>query len=147
MFTFHYKLPEGSKKAVYEAEFYQLKARKRVLYEDNREFRTGLRYLIWSQYARVFYERVLDHKSTTEEDISYYLLKGILYVYPTEQNREDILKDIKSSQLGYYTLMKRRTAEMDYERKVNERNDGNGYQHKLHVYKHIKDKYKIKKKK
>ena len=143
----HRKLPEGAWKARTESEFYRLKHRKRVLYEDNRELKEGLRYLIWSRYARAFYERLLDPRATTEDDISYYQLHGLLFLYPTEENKEEIREDVAQSQLGYWLLMERRQAEMNYERKMKERNNGDGYQYQVQLYKRIKDKYKIKKSK
>ena len=53
----HKTRPEGAFRCRYEAEVYQLKNRKKVMYEANRELRVGYRYLIWSNYARVYYER------------------------------------------------------------------------------------------
>ena len=134
----HHKLPEGCAKALFESEFYRLRYRKKMLYEDNREFREGLRYLIWSRYGRCWWERTLGTYNETEEDISYFLSYGWLWLYPTEEQKEEIREDVEKNGIGYYPLMKRRQAEMNWERHNATRNDGNGWLYRMDKYKREK---------
>jgi hypothetical protein len=138
----HNTLPEGAWRARDESEFYQLLPRKKNLYEENRELREGLRYLIWSRYARRYYERILDKQATTEEDISYYLQRNWLFIYPTEENKNWIREEVEKHKLGYWKLMRRRQGEMDWERHNQKRNDGNGYAYRMEKYKQEKNKYR-----
>ena len=85
----------------YEAEFYRLKHRKKVAYSGNIELRIGLRYLIWSRYARCYYERRVDDL-TSPENIEYYGKRGWLYLWPDEENKEEIREDVKKHKMGYW---------------------------------------------
>jgi len=143
--VFHDKLPDGCWKARYEAEFYRLLPRKRQAYEGNREFKS-IRYLIFSKYSRKFYERTLSD-ADTEENIAYYLLQGLLYIYPTDEDKEEIREDVEKEKLGYWLLNKRRQAEMDWDRQRGLRNDGNGFQYRLNKKRETINKLKVKKKK
>ena len=134
----HHKLPEGAVRARYESEFYRLRHRKKMLYEDNREFRPELRYLIWSRYGRCWWERTLGTYNETEEDISYFLSYGWLFLYPTDEQKEEIREDVEKNGIGYYPLMARRQAEMNWERHNQIRNTGNGYQWRMDKYKREK---------
>lgn len=140
---YHKTLPEdGCWRAVYESEFYRLRYRKKMLYEDNREFKEGLRYLIWSSYGRRWYERRLLTGITTEEDISYYVGRKMLWIYPEEDHREEIREEVEKAKLPYWELMKIRQAEMDFERHSQLRNDGDGFKYKMMVYKRDKQRHK-----
>ena len=125
----HKKLPDGAFKAKYESEFHILKQRKKVLYEQNKELHIGLRYLIWSRYARCYYERVINEE-TDADNITYYLKRGFLYLYPTEQNKEDIREDVKKHKMGYYPLMEKRQMELDHERHLRFGNKQDAYKTK-----------------
>ena len=127
--AFHDKLPEGCWKAIYEAEFYRLKKRKKVLYEENRELKHGLRHLIWSRYARIWYERTID-EHTLDENIYWYHKCGWLCIYPTEENKEDIREDVEKSGMGYWPLMRKRQLEIDHERHLQFGEKGNGFEYK-----------------
>jgi len=141
----HRKLPEGSYKPKYEAEFYRLLPRKRQLYENNRELRKGLRYLIWSRYSRCWWERVLSD-TDTEENIRYYLSMGWLVIWPTEEQKQDIRDEVEREQLGYWTLNYRRQTEMDHERHKMGKKVGNGDKYWLKYRQEQINKLKKKKK-
>jgi hypothetical protein len=129
----HKKLPVGAVKAKYEAEFYRLKERKKVLYEQNKELHIGLRYLIWSRYARCYYERVVNEE-TDADKITYYLKRGFLYLYPTEQNKEDIRDDVKKHKMGYYPLMEKRQTELNHQRHLLFGNKQDAYKTKDKIF-------------
>jgi len=138
----HKTLPEGSFKAKYESQFYRLKKGKKMLYESNREFKEGMRYLIWSRYSRQWYERRLLTGSTTEEDIAYYLNRQMLWLYPEEEHKQEIRDEVEKAKLPYWELMKRRQGEMDWDRIQRERNDGNGFKLRMKLYKEAKNKHR-----
>lgn len=120
---------EGCWKMRYEAEVYRLKTRKKVLYTENREIHAGLRMLLWSRYAGVWYIRHLN-KETLEENIYYYQSYGWLWVYPTDENKQAIREDVKKNKMGYWPLMEKRQAEMDHQRHIQDANRGDGYKYK-----------------
>lgn len=138
------KLPQGAYKAMVEAEAYVLKSRKRFMYESNRNLHMGLRYLVWSRYAKGFWERTVT-EITDPVDIGYYLLRGWIWWWPTEENKDTIKSDVHKSGLGYRDLMTRRQAEIDKERNELYGNRGNGWQYYKKHFQEIRDKYKIKK--
>ena len=74
----------------------------------------------------------------TEEDISYFLSYGWLWLYPTEEQKEEIREDVEKNGIGYYPLMRRRQAEMNWERHNATRNDGNGWLYRMDKYKREK---------
>lgn len=143
--TFHSTLPSGAWRARYEAEFYRLKKRKRQLYEGNREFKP-IRYLIFSRYSRIYYERTLSD-ADTEENIAYYLSQGLLFIYPTDEDKQEIREDVEKEELGYWPLNERRQAEMDWDRQRQTRNDGNGFLYRLNKKRDTINRLKVKYKK
>jgi len=143
--TIHDELPTGTYSPLYESEFYRLLPRKRQLYEENRTLRYGLRILLWSRYSRRWYERVINEE-TLDETLAYYFFMGLVRIYPTEENKEEIREDVTKSGLGYKTLMYRRQQEMEWERKKNTGNDGNGWRYWLNFRRKEIDRLKIKKK-
>jgi hypothetical protein len=141
----HKKLPEeGCWRMRHEVEMYRLLPRKKLMYEFNRTFKQGIRYLIYSRYARVWYQRELDSEATTEEDISYFMEVKLLWLFPTEEYKEEIREDVEKAGIGYFQLMARRQAEMDWERLSQEKNDGNGFHWRMKVLKEEKNKYRKK---
>jgi len=122
----HDKLPDGAWKARYEAEFYRLLPRKRQMYDGNYEVKEGLRYLIWSHYARKYYERTLNPLQDTEENIQYYVKQGVMYIWPTEDNKQEIREDVEREKLSYWKLMYRRNMELEFDRNKNNKHTGNG---------------------
>ena len=122
----HKRLPEGTVKVRYEAQFYRLKPRKKVAYSANIELHIGLRYLIWSRYARCFYERVVDD-NTLPENISYYTKPGILFLWPTEENRQEIKEDVAKHKTSYWQMIEKRQLEVDHERHLLYANKGDAY--------------------
>jgi len=122
----HKTLPDGAWKAKYESEFYRLIGRKRQMYTGNYEMKYNLRYLVFSKYARVFYERILDEEKEPEENIRYYIQCGILWMYPTGEQQEEIREDCKKENLGYWKLMFRRQQELDWDRQRRGKPTGNG---------------------
>ena len=90
--------------------------------------KAGLRYLIWSRYARVYYERILNPLQETEENIIYYVKQGLLHLWPNEDNKEEIREDTKNENLGYWKLMYRRQTEIDFDRQKRGDLTGNGDQ-------------------
>ena len=129
----HRRLPDsGVWKAKFEAEFYRLLPRKRQMYEGNYEMKAGLRYLIFSRYARVYYERRLNPLQETEENIIYYVKHGLLYLWPNEEDQEEIRLDTQNEKLSYWKLMYRRQTELDFDRreKMGRTGDGDQWWHK-----------------
>lgn len=133
----HKTIPKGAVKVKYEAEFYQLKERKKVMYQNNRQLRVGLRYLIWSRYSRCWFERSV-REYDDEEDYRYYVNLGWLWLYPTEENKEEIRADVAKSKMGYYALMKKRQIEADHERHLLHGNKGDGYKTRNKFYRQIR---------
>jgi len=125
----HKELPDGAYKAKFESEFYELKERKKVMYDSNKQLRTGLRYLIWSKYARVWYEREID-EHTLPDNIAYYFDAGWLWLWPTEENKGAIRDDVQKSKMGYQKLMEKRQLEIDHEHHLLYGNKADGYQFK-----------------
>jgi len=109
------KRPEDAFKCKYEAELYRLKPRKRIAYEKNIELRLGLRYVLWSRYSRRFYIRQIQDQ-TSPDTLAYYIALGWLWLWPTEENKDEIRTDVKKSKRSYYDLMKLRQTELDQER-------------------------------
>ena len=124
---------------------YRLLPRKKNLYKDNREYREGIRYLIWSFYSRKYYERYLS-PAEPEENIVYFVNRGILFLYPDEQHKQEIREEVEKSGLSYYKLRWRQHNEWLWEEKKSEKNDGNGYNYWLQYRRSQIDKLKIKKK-
>lgn len=129
----HRKLPEGAWRARYEAEFYKLKPRKKVAYENNKELRVGLRHLIWSKYAHCFYERRITD-GTLPENITYYTKAKLLYLWPDEENKKEIREDVEKHKMGYWTLMQKRQLEMEHERHLVVGNKGEAYKTKDQIF-------------
>lgn len=133
----HRTLPDGAYKARYEAEFYVLRERKKVMYEDNRTLHVGLRYLIWSSYSRRFYVRTVKEHDDGE-DYRYYVGAGYLWIYPTEENKDAIREDVERHGLGYYALQEKRQTEVDHERHIKYGNKGDGWQYKQKIFRKIR---------
>ena len=95
---YHKERDDGAFKVRYESEVYRLLPRKQMLYEANRELRFGFRYLLWSRYARGYYERVIDDR-TAPENLKYYIDKGWMWWFLTDLNKEEIREDVERSQL------------------------------------------------
>ena len=129
----------------YESEMYRLLPRKRFLYIDNRELREGIRYLIRSRYSKGWYERVLNSQQTTEDDIRYYVERGMIWLWPLGEHQEEIRNEVNQGGLSYRQLQIKRMNEINWERHPIEGNRGDGYQLKASTYQAIKDKFKIKK--
>ena len=125
----HKTLPEGALKVKKEAQFYRLKKRKKVMYESNKELHVGMRYLIWSRFARVWYERVVD-EGTLEDNINWYTMCGWLWLYPTETNKNEIREDVEKHKIGYWALMEKRQTEIDHENHLRYANKGDGFRYK-----------------
>jgi len=123
--TFHDKLPSGSFKCMWSSEFYMLLPRKKRMYIQNRILRPDLRHLLFSRYARVFYERIID-ETTLEDNLLYYLKQGILYMWPDEDTIEEIREEMTKEDLSYRELMWRRNAEIEYEVRLKGKPTGNG---------------------
>lgn len=115
-----------------------------MAYEENRVLHEGLRYLIWSRFSKRWYERVVD-KATLEDNIGYYSQAGMLWIYPTEENKETIREDVKKSGLTYKELMTRRQAEIDIERHKKWGNKGDGYRYWQKYRRELINKLKSKK--
>jgi len=124
----HKTLPDGAYKCRWEAEFYVLKKHKRMAYEANRTLHEGLRYLIWSNFSRCWYERVIDTQ-TLEDNIGYYAKAGLLWIWPTEESKETIRADVKKAGLSYTQLMTRRQNEIDIERHKHHGHKQNAWQY------------------
>ena len=122
------EIPEGAVKCKYEAELYKLKKKKRIAKEDNLEMREGMRYLLWSRYARGYYERRLDSVKTTSDILAYYILQGWIWLWPTDEFKDEIRADVKKSGRKYYELMKLRQTELDQERHERTGHKGNAFQ-------------------
>jgi len=137
--------PNGCWKAKYPSEFYRLLPRKRQMYRDNREYRHGIRYLIWSSYARCWYERHLS-QADTEENIEYYVHRGMVWLWPDEEHQQEIREEVERSGLTYWKLRWRQHNEMLWEEHKEKANDGNGYRYWLDYRRAQIDKLKIKKK-
>lgn len=140
----HRAVPDGAYKARYESEFYRLLPRKRQMYDGNYEVKTGMRYLIWSRYARVYYERHMDPSRETEENIQYFVQQGMLHIWPTEEDKEEIKADVANEKLNYWRLMYRRQTELDFDRQKRGRPTGNGDQWLRKYRREQIDKLKIK---
>jgi hypothetical protein len=100
----HKNLPRGAVKCRYESEMYRLKYRKKMLYEDNRELFIGLRYLLWSRYSRMYYERVIDNE-TLPENLAWYIRAGWLFIWPTSDNKDLIREDTNKANLGWRQIL------------------------------------------
>ena len=100
----------------------------------------GYRILLWSRYARVFYERTID-ENTLDENLHYYLKQGILYLWPKEETIEQIRKEMADADLSYRELMWRRNAEWEYYEKHNSRPTGNGDRYWANYFKTEYQKY------
>ena len=103
------------------------------MYDSNKELFIGLRYLIWSKYAKCWYERVIDTE-TLPENIAYYAKAGVLWLWPTDENKEDIKADVEKHKMGYYKLMEKRQLEIDHEHHLLYGNKGDGYKYKNNWY-------------
>jgi hypothetical protein len=136
----HKKLPEGSFRPKWRSELYELLPRKKRMYPENRKLRVGYRYLLYSKYAKVFYERVID-EHTLDENLHYYLTYGILFLWPTEETIGQIREEMEQAQLSYRELMWRRQAEWNYFERNNSRPTGNGDQFWKKFYKDEYQKY------
>ena len=110
------------------------------MYIDNRILRPSYRHLLWSRYARVFYERRID-ESTLEDNLLYYLKQGILYMWPDEDTLEEIREEMRKAELSYTELMWRRNAEMEYEVRLKMKPTGNGDQYFENYFKTEYQKY------
>jgi len=142
----HEKLPpKGCWKVKYVSELYQLKPRKRQMYRDNREFRYGIRYLIYSRYARVWYERELTDQET-EENLEYYVAMGWVWLWPTEEHQEKIREEVEANGISYFALRYRQQQEMEWEDLKDGRNDGNGWHFRVKYTREQIDKLKKRKK-
>ena len=127
----HKKLPTtGCWKVRYVSEMYRLLPRKRQLYRDNRELRYGMRYLIWSRFSRTYYERTLS-LTETEENIEYYIAMQWVWLWPTEEQQEEIREEVEKAGIGYFKLRYRQQNEMEWEDLKDRRNTGNGYRWRL----------------
>jgi len=121
----HSRLPKGAFRPRWDIEYYKLKARKKRAYPDNIELREGYRHLVWSRYAKRFYERVInDH--TFNENLAYYLQAGWLYLWPSQETLEEIRQEMQSQDLTYRELMWRRYNEYQYFIRHNGAPTGNG---------------------
>ena len=140
----HKTLPKGAFKCRWEVELYKLKYRKKRAYPENIELREGYRHLLWSRYARVYYERVID-ESTLDVNLTYYMKKGILFLYPTGETIESIREEMDKESLTYLELMWRRQNEWDWFRRNKSRPTGDGDKfwekyHKDQFQKYLKQK-------
>lgn len=134
----HYKkLPPGAFKCLYEAEMYLLKPRKKVMYEENREPFVGLRYLIYSFYSRVYFERVVDSEQV-EENVEHWVGRGLIWLWPTERNKDTIREQVEKAKKGYYPLMRLRQAEIDHQRHILTGNKGDGHKTKNRLFRQIR---------
>ena len=79
----HTRLPKGAFRPRWEVEWHKLLPIKKRAYPPNLELRWGYRHLVWSRYAQVFYERVID-EHTLDENLLYYSQAGWLYLWPDE---------------------------------------------------------------
>ena len=100
------------------------------MYPDNRILRPNYRHLLWSRYARVWYERVIDD-STLEDNMLYYKRDGILLLWPTEDTLEEIREEFKAEGISYRELMWRRQNEIEWFDRNNARDTGNGTKYHL----------------
>ena len=142
----HKTLPDkGCWLVKYESEMYRLLPKKKMLYISNRELREGIRYLIRSRYSKGWYERLLNAEQTTEDDIRYYVERGMIWLWPGGEDQEVIREEVTKSGLSYWRLQEKRMNEINWERHPIEGNRGDGYQLKASTYQAIKDKFKIKK--
>ena len=140
----HKSLPEGSFKCRWEAEWLRLLPRKKRAYPQNVELRLNYRHLLWSKYARVFYERVIEEK-TLDENLRYYRKTGILYLYPTGGTIEEIREEMAKEGLTYLELMFRREQERLWWEANQRKPTGNGDEfwkrtHKDNFQKYLKQK-------
>lgn len=133
----HRRLPEGAKRSRYETEFYVLRGRARMMYIDNYDMRVNLRYLIWSQFARAWYERVV-REEDLPENYRYYHNRRMLWLWPTEENKEEMLEETKKAKVGWYSMNKKRQTELDHDRLLKEGNKGDGFQTRNQMYKDIR---------
>jgi len=119
------------------------------MYEGNYELKENLRYLIWSPYAKVYYERRVNLLQDSEDNIQYYIKKGYLYIWPDEDNQQEIREDVKNEKLGYWDLMLRRQTEIDFDRQRRGKKTGINDQwlrkHRRELIDKLKVKYKRKK--
>ena len=114
------------------------------MYPENRQLREGMRYLVWSRYAKVFYERVID-EHTLDENLFYYLERGWVYLWPDEEMVEVIREEIENEKIGYRELMWRRQCEWDYYDRHNGPPTGDGDKFWTNYYKEEFHKYLKKK--
>ena len=140
----HKTRPSGSFKPQWDSEIYTLRPRKKRAYPDNRILRLGYRHLLWSRYARVFYERIIDG-STLEDSLLYYRKQGILFLWPDALTIEEIRKEVEDSGFTYQELMWRRQNEMDWWDRHKSRPTGNGDKfwenyHRTELEKYLKKK-------
>lgn len=129
----HSEIPKGAYKARWEAEFYRLKPRKRVAYDANKELRMGLRYLIWSRYSRRWYERTIN-EGTDPKQLGIVVTRGLVWIWPTEENKSDIRADVVKHGGKYEALMIKRQLEIDHEHHLLYANRQDGFQFKNKDY-------------
>ena len=144
MFTFHKQKPKGAFKPQWDSEFFSLLPRKKRMYPDNRIVRPDYRHLLWSRYARVYYERVTD-EYTLDENLIYYRKQGILFLWPTEETIEEIKKEVEDSGFSYRELMWRRDNEIKWWDKHKSKPTGDGDKfweqyHRTELEKYLKKK-------
>jgi len=132
--------PHGSFKPQWRSELYELLPRKKRMYPENRRLRVGYRILLWSRYARVFYERTIDEHAY-DENLHYYLKRGILFLWPDEETIEKIREEMLHADLSYRELMWRRQNEMDYWDRCKSKPTGNGDKFWLNKHKEEYQKY------
>ena len=121
----HNHLPDGAFRCLWRAEVYALLPRKKRMYPENRTLRIGYRHLLWSRYARCFYERVID-EDTLDENLHYYISMRWVYLWPDEEMIDIIREEMNKDNLTYREIMWRRQNEWDYFDRHKARPTGNG---------------------
>ena len=126
-----YSIPKELKQTKYWVEAYSLLPRKHKFVHGNIELRYGMNYYIWGRYSRCYYKREIRRENSTKALIES-ILRGIVYLNPTQEQKELIQAEMESNGMGYYQLQRFRFTEFQLDRHIRLGDKTFGYLQKKH---------------
>ena len=127
----HTSIPSQLKVCKYWVQAFTLLPRKYKFRHGNIELRYGMKYWIWSRYSRCFYEREIKPENDTRKLIEA-ISKSIVYLDPTEEEKETIQAEMEYAKLDYYPLQRLRLIEYELDKHIRLGERSYGYMQRKH---------------
>lgn len=126
----HLTIQSELKPAKYWTEAFKLTGRRRSFKLGNVEMRYGMNYYIYSKFSKCYYLRKIREENEPNKLVKN-INKGLVYLYPTEEEKEAIELEMLSVKMNYDSMNLHRMISFKIDQHIRKGDKSFGYQHKL----------------